>query len=127
MCFREGYSVDTAENGKIALEEYRKNKYDLLLVDIRMPDMDGMDLYYHLREMNPDIINKIIFITGDLMGSRSRLFIQENKLPALAKPFGIQDLRQQVESVLSGVISEKQSSNIVTQPIKSQSALSQYS
>jgi PAS domain S-box-containing protein len=74
---REGYSVDTAENGKAALEEYGKNKYDLLLVDIRMPDMDGMDLYYHLRETSPDITNKIIFITGDLMGARNRLFIQE--------------------------------------------------
>jgi PAS domain S-box-containing protein len=110
---REGYSVDTAENGRIALEEYRKNRYDLLLVDIRMPDLDGIELYYRLREADPAIAKKIIFITGDLMGARNRMFVQENKLPALAKPFGIHELRQQVEAVLSGIACEKQSPDAI--------------
>jgi DNA-binding response OmpR family regulator len=55
--------------------------------------------------------SKIIFITGDLMNPRNRLFIQENRLPVLTKPFGIQELRQQVEAVLAGSFAKKTDSH----------------
>ena len=104
---REGYSVDAVADARTVLEEYRARKYDLMLVDVRMPDIDGIDFYHRLIERDPDMSNKIIFITGDVMSQRIREFIGTNGLPYLAKPFGIQELRQQVEAVLADEPAQK--------------------
>jgi CheY-like chemotaxis protein/predicted transcriptional regulator len=58
----EGFNVDTAPNGKQALEKSQLKHYDLALVDIRLPDMEGTKLLKMLREKNPEI--KEIIITG---------------------------------------------------------------
>jgi len=59
---REGFSVDTAPDGKQALEKSQLRHYDLALVDIRLPDMEGTKLLKMLREKTPEI--KEIIITG---------------------------------------------------------------
>lgn len=58
----KGYKVSTAENGREALEEARKNFYNLALIDIKLPDMEGTGLLQELRQLNPQI--KLIIITG---------------------------------------------------------------
>jgi CheY-like chemotaxis protein len=58
----EGFSVDTASNGKQALEKSQLRHYDLALVDIRLPDMEGTKLLKMLKEKTPEI--KEIIITG---------------------------------------------------------------
>jgi CheY-like chemotaxis protein/predicted transcriptional regulator len=58
----EGFNVDTAPDGKKALEKSQLTHYDLALVDIRLPDMEGTNLLKMLREKNPEI--KEIIITG---------------------------------------------------------------
>ena len=62
MLTKEGFSVDTAPDGKRALEKSQLRHYDLALVDIRLPDMDGTRLLRMLREKSPEI--KEIIITG---------------------------------------------------------------
>ena len=59
---REGYSIDEAANGKNALEKYSKNKYDLVISDIIMPEMDGIGLLKNLKDIDPEVI--VILITG---------------------------------------------------------------
>jgi DNA-binding NtrC family response regulator len=58
----KGYKVSTAENGREALEEARKNFYNLVLIDIKLPDMEGTGLLQEFRQLNPQI--KLIIITG---------------------------------------------------------------
>ena len=59
---KQGYKIDTAETGKEAIEKADKNHYDLALVDIRLPDMDGTEL---LAKMKTQLQNTIkIMITG---------------------------------------------------------------
>jgi DNA-binding NtrC family response regulator len=58
----KGYKVSTAENGREALEEARKNFYNLALIDIKLPDMEGTGLLQEFRQLNPQI--KLIIITG---------------------------------------------------------------
>ena len=58
----EGFKVDTAPDGKNALEKSQLKHYDLALVDIRLPDMDGTHLLKMLREQNAEI--KEIIVTG---------------------------------------------------------------
>jgi DNA-binding NtrC family response regulator len=58
----KGYKVSTAENGREALEEARKNFFNLALIDIKLPDMEGTGLLQEFRQLNPQI--KLIIITG---------------------------------------------------------------
>jgi len=58
----EGYSVDVAENGKLALEMVKGKPYDLILVDLMMPVMGGLELMEHVRQIDPGII--LVVITG---------------------------------------------------------------
>src|ERR1035437_4073861 len=58
----EGYYVDTAEDAEIALRKYDKGKYDLLLVDMKMPGMSGLELLTKIKEIDKDSI--VILITA---------------------------------------------------------------
>lgn len=57
-----GYVVDTAENGKQAIEKAEANFYNLALIDIRLPDMEGTDLLTALRQTTPSMVK--IILTG---------------------------------------------------------------
>ena len=59
---REGYAVHTAENGTRALEFVRQNVYDLLISDVKMPDINGIDLLERVREISPETM--VIMITA---------------------------------------------------------------
>ena len=63
LCLEEnGFHVDTYTNPKFALSEFKSNFYDLILIDIRMPQMNGFQLYQKLREIDAAI--KVCFITA---------------------------------------------------------------
>ncbi len=59
---REGYAVHTAENGTRALEFVRQNVYDLLISDVKMPDINGIELLERVREISPETM--VIMITA---------------------------------------------------------------
>jgi two-component system response regulator PilR (NtrC family) len=59
---RDGYAVDTAENGTRALDLVKQNLYDLVISDVKMPDINGIDLLERVREVSPDTL--VIMITA---------------------------------------------------------------
>jgi len=59
---KNGYDIEVAETGKEALEKSKKKRYDLALIDIRLPDMDGTDLLVKLQKTMEDAVK--IMITG---------------------------------------------------------------
>ena len=63
-----GYEIDTAEGGNVALEKARQQPYDLGLLDLRMPGMDGLTLCRHLKQMRPIMVTMIItaYVAGGL-------------------------------------------------------------
>jgi len=58
----KGYSVDTAENGQEAIEKSKASFYDLALLDIRLPDMEGTELLAKMKETTPRMVK--IMVTG---------------------------------------------------------------
>ncbi len=58
----EGYNVDTSETGSLAIEKFLKNQYDLVLLDINLPDINGLDVLKELKKINPDVL--VIIVTG---------------------------------------------------------------
>jgi DNA-binding response OmpR family regulator len=61
----EGFKIDTFNDPIIALESYRSNSYDLVILDIKMPKMDGFELYTKIREKDPKV--EICFLTASEM------------------------------------------------------------
>ncbi len=55
-----GFAVDAAEGGVTALEKARQQPYDLGLLDLRMPDMDGLTLCRHLKQLHPGMVAMIV-------------------------------------------------------------------
>jgi two-component system NtrC family sensor kinase len=95
-----GARVDTAANGRIAQEALAKQCYDLLLVDIRMPDMDGKELYAWLKQTHPQLANRVIFATGELITGDIESFLKQSGRPFLPKPFGNGELEAVVNQTL---------------------------
>jgi DNA-binding response OmpR family regulator len=84
-----GFNVDTFNDPSLALKSFKPNFYDLVLIDIVMPDIDGFDLYERLKKMDPDI--KACFLTASEM-YHEEFSCSLNKDLFLQKPIPIDDL-----------------------------------
>jgi len=100
MLTAEGYQVDTAANGRLALEKIKQQSYELILSDLLMPELDGFELYRELERCRPDLLRRMIFIS--VTTEQYRRFLEETGVPILPKPFELEDLRQLTERALSG-------------------------
>ena len=97
-----GYDADTAETGLEALEKLRAQDYDLVLSDVRMPHLSGVELYEKAVEITPRMWNKFLFVTGDpssLDGVESG--VRQN-VPCLLKPVSLSQVEEAVDSLLQG-------------------------
>jgi CheY-like chemotaxis protein len=96
---QQGYEILTAESGVKALEMLDGRKVDLILTDMRMPQMDGLELIARVRQILPTI--PIVLMTG-FVEERVRK-VQEQKVSGtLNKPFTIDQLAEMVHKVLGG-------------------------
>ena len=84
---REGYEVSVAGGGSDAIAALEDQDFDILLSDLRMPMMSGPELYERLREIRPEMVGRIAFVTGDTVGERMAEFLHGCGRPVLEKPF----------------------------------------
>ena len=96
----EGFEVDIAVNGMVAQEMIEKKQYDLFLIDIRTPTMNGKEFFQWLQEKHPQLVSKAMFTTGDVMGGDTPDFLERVARPFLPKPFTPDELRAIVKEVL---------------------------
>jgi len=96
----DGYGVDTAPNGIAALEKMEGRRYDLVLTDLHMPEMDGAGLYRELAKRQTRPRQKIIFLTGSAGTSETHRLVQDTGLPVLRKPFNLVELLELVQKAL---------------------------
>ena len=101
---REGYAVEIAANGKLAQGMVGGKPYDLCLIDIRTPAMNGKELYEWLQEKYPQLTKRVIFTTGDMLGGDTKSFIEGTGRPCLPKPFSPDDLKAIVRETLQNQI-----------------------
>lgn len=87
-------TVDLAQNGAEALEAISKKPYDLIISDIRMPVMDGHELYIHLKENNPAAAKCFVFMTGHAGDKDIQQQIADWDVPVIAKPFKLSRLSE---------------------------------
>ncbi|MGH7960141.1 MAG: hybrid sensor histidine kinase/response regulator [Opitutaceae bacterium] len=89
----EGYAVETATGGEQALERITQRKFDVIVSDWKMPGLNGIGLYEHLRTIDPSASQRMVFMTGDVVSDTFQDFLRENQLTCLSKPFARREFR----------------------------------
>ncbi len=89
---REGFEVDTATSGIEGQQLAGKKKYDLCLIDIKMPGMNGIEFYEWIKAVYPQSVNRIIFTTGSLIDKNTVAFMAKTGGLLLSKPFNTEEL-----------------------------------
>jgi len=96
----EGYNVETARDGADAMRQISGRRYDAIISDLRMPGMDGQQFYEALKKDNPQLANRVIFLTGDDVNTDTRTFLKLTGNRWLRKPFHVAEVQRIVGSVL---------------------------
>lgn len=97
----QGDVVDSAANGRAALERLTQRAYDLVVCDLHMPDRDGPAVYRALARRPPPR-PAFLFVTGYADAGPYEEFLRTTQVPVLVKPFEIKLLRETVSRLLSG-------------------------
>jgi PAS domain S-box-containing protein len=96
---RDGHRVDTAAGAREALEKIEKGSYDILLLDLKMPEMDGRDLFQTIRTRWPALSRRVIFASGDTLHPDTQRFIEQSGCRCVDKPFKLEVLAGAIASL----------------------------
>jgi two-component system cell cycle sensor histidine kinase/response regulator CckA len=96
-----GFVVDRAGDGLEALERVGQRTYDLIVCDLKMPRLDGPSFFRELEKTNAPLSRRILFVTGDVVGTDAERFLEESGCRWLAKPFRLRDLLRCASEVLA--------------------------
>ena len=95
-----GYQATTANAGEHALEMLTRDRYDVVLSDLRMPGMDGQEFYRRAVAEHPALAHRIVFLTGDSVGDGAREFLEATACPHLTKPYSLQNVQDMIEGLI---------------------------
>ncbi|MBE0500137.1 MAG: sigma-54-dependent Fis family transcriptional regulator [Desulfuromonadales bacterium] len=98
MLHREGYHVDAAADGAQAVKQLQENRYDLVISDVQMPRMDGLQLLQHLRERSPDTV--VIMITAFSSTEQAVEAMKQGAYDYIIKPFKNEEIRIVIKNAL---------------------------
>jgi two-component system NtrC family sensor kinase len=96
-----GYEVATAESGALALALLDEARFDAIVSDLRMPDMDGAGLWREVLDRHPLLAQRMLFVTGDTLSPDARDFLRTARCVALDKPFSKAGLLAGVKALLA--------------------------
>jgi two-component system NtrC family sensor kinase len=96
-----GFLVDRAGDGEEGMARLEGGQYDLIVCDLKMPRMDGMQFYRALGEYYPEMTSRILFVTGDVIATDAERFLAESGCRWLPKPFRINELLRVARDVIA--------------------------
>jgi len=100
-----GFDVRTAGSGPEALEILKENSYDVLILDVRMPEMCGVDVLAEVRKINSEI--EVIIMTGYASVDTAKEIMKLGAYDYMLKPYNIEELVEKVEAAYDRKIARK--------------------
>ena len=97
----DGFTVDTAPDAFKALEIVENKRVDLIITDIRMPKMDGIEMVKRIRQTRPDVA--IIFTTGYANLNSAKDALRQGASDYILKPFELKEIRHSVNKVVEKI------------------------
>ena len=113
-----GFSVEIADSGLVAIEKVKVQSYDVIILDLAMPGMDGIDVLKILLKENPDF--QIIFLTGHATLEKGIEAVKLGAVEFMEKPVNIEHLLEKVNEAKSrrDVLSEKKTEENIKDILK---------
>jgi len=96
-----GHSVDTASGGAEALRKLEHERYDIVITDIKMPQISGVELYRRAQGLRPEMRHQFIFITGDVNFLSEAQHSAITDCPCLLKPVDVSDIEAAIHDLLA--------------------------
>jgi two-component system NtrC family sensor kinase len=96
-----GHRPTVVTSGADALEVLGRERFDLVLSDIKMPGMSGFELHQAIRQRDAELAGRVVFVTGDILSAATQARIAQTGNPFIAKPFQIERLESLVRTQLS--------------------------
>lgn len=103
--------VEGADNGKSALEKYLKNHFDIIVTDLKMPEMSGIELIKHIKETSD--ITEFIIITGYASLDTAMEAIKLGAFDYIVKPFRIEELKVAIKNAKEKIMLKKTNKELV--------------
>lgn len=97
---QQRYTVDLAGDGQEAWRKLQSRSYDCIIMDLKMPNMSGEELYGLITQSCPELAQKSIFMTGDMVAPETQAFVSSVSGPTLSKPFELEELRSHIHTLL---------------------------
>lgn len=100
ICKALGYSVITADSGKEALKIYkkRKDKINLVILDMIMPNMNGLETFLELKKINPDV--KVLLSTGYSIDEKAQEMLKQGCKGYILKPYSVIDFSHKLREII---------------------------
>jgi len=95
-----GMDVASSTRGDEAIQKLESDSFDLIVSDIRMPGLSGVELYDWLKVQRPAMTRRILYTTGDAFDAKTREFLESSQVSYLGKPFDLKQLKQSLERLL---------------------------
>ncbi len=96
---RRGMHIIAVEDGGDALRVLRRERFDVIVSDVRMPGMSGGEFLERLRREHPAMVNRLIFTTGDTFASDTSSLLRDSGVPSLVKPYDFAKLEDVLRKV----------------------------
>jgi two-component system NtrC family sensor kinase len=96
-----GHEVETILDSREGLERIKRGSHDLVICDLKMPGLDGFTVYQELVNIGHPAQHRLLMITGDTLNEQTVAFLGESRLPHLAKPFTVEELKTMVHTLLA--------------------------
>jgi signal transduction histidine kinase/ActR/RegA family two-component response regulator len=96
-----GHTVAAVGTGRGALEALDRSEFDVIALDMRLPDVDGMTVWQGILARNGSLASRVLFMTGDTMSPETQRFLHESGRPVLMKPFTIDRIERMVDQMLA--------------------------
>ncbi|MBI4168305.1 MAG: HAMP domain-containing protein [Acidobacteria bacterium] len=97
----DGHLVEAERDGIAALRRLRQERFDVVVSDLKMPGMGGQELFARLADIDPSLVRRLVFTTGDLANPETLKFLESAGNPYLQKPFDLNAVRSIVQRLLA--------------------------
>jgi two-component system NtrC family sensor kinase len=107
----DGHAAEIVANGTLALEKLEDRQYDVILSEVKMAGLDGPRFYAQLERRHPECLRRVAFVTGDTLSPETTAFLERTRVPTMAKPFTLEQVRQVLQQVAQEPEGEKRSAS----------------
>lgn len=98
---KEGHEVEIVENGEDALDRLGSEDYDVILLDVKLPGMSGIELYRSIQKSVRSLAKNVVYITGDVMSADTMDFLAKTETSCITKPFDAEQLKKDIGFIMA--------------------------